>query len=128
MKSTKKMESLVKMPVAEQEVLIKEEIIRFVKFAKEKGALTIEEINEQLPAEIQTPAVLDSFMHALEINGVVLPITLKKIRMKKFQVFSLILIQKKKMPKPMKKLLKLKMLRGTTPFVFTYEKWEAFHF
>jgi RNA polymerase primary sigma factor len=60
------------MPAAEQEVLIKEEIARFVKFAKEKGALTIEEINEQLPSEIQSPAVLDSFMHALEINGVII--------------------------------------------------------
>lgn len=73
MKSTKKMESLVIMPLAEQEVLIKEEITRFVKFAKEKGSLTIEEINEQLPLEIQAPTVLDAFMHALEINGVVIP-------------------------------------------------------
>ena len=72
MKSTKKMESIVKMPVADQEIMIKEEITRFVKFAKEKGALTIEEINEQLPLEIQAPGVLDSFMHALEINGVVI--------------------------------------------------------
>lgn len=72
MKSTKKMESIAKLSVAEQEVLIKEEISRFVKFAKEKGSLTIEEINEQLPLEIQAPAVLDSFMHALEINGVVI--------------------------------------------------------
>jgi len=66
------MESIVKMPVADQEIMIKEEITRFVKFAKEKGALTIEEINEQLPLEIQAPGVLDSFMHALEINGVVI--------------------------------------------------------
>lgn len=72
MKSIKKMESIVKMSLAEQEVLIKEEITRFVKFAKEKGALTIEEINEQLPLEIQAPSVLDAFMHALEVNGVVI--------------------------------------------------------
>jgi RNA polymerase primary sigma factor len=72
MKSTKKTELLTKMPVAEQETLIKEEIARFLKMAKDRGALTIEEINEQLPLEIQSPAVLDSFMQALEVNGVVI--------------------------------------------------------
>lgn len=58
--------------VAEQEVLIKEEIQRFIKMAKEKGTLTIEEINELLPPEIMAPTVLDSFMQALEVNGVVI--------------------------------------------------------
>lgn len=72
MKSTKKMDPLVKLSVTEQEALIKEEIVRFLKSAKEKGALTIEEINEQLPLEIQSPGVLDSFMQALEANGVVI--------------------------------------------------------
>ncbi|MNJ93446.1 RNA polymerase sigma factor RpoD [compost metagenome] len=56
----------------EQETLIKEEIQRFLKLAKEKTALTIEEINELLPPEIIAPSVLDSFMQALEINGVVI--------------------------------------------------------
>ncbi len=56
--------------VAEQDVLIKEEIQRFVKLAKEKGSLLIEEINELLPPEILAPSVLDSFMQALEVNGV----------------------------------------------------------
>lgn len=56
----------------EQEVVIREEIQRFLKLAKEKGALTIEEINEQLPPEILAPSVLDSFMQAMEINGVVI--------------------------------------------------------
>lgn len=36
----------------EQESLIKEEIQRFLKLAKEKGALTIEEINELLPLKL----------------------------------------------------------------------------
>ena len=72
MKITKKNELLMKMPVAEQEAIIKEEISRFLKLAKEKGALTIEEINELLPLEIQSPIVLDSFMQALEVNGVVI--------------------------------------------------------
>jgi hypothetical protein len=56
--------------LAEQEILIKDEILRFVKLAKEKGSLTIEEINDQLPQEIIAPSVLDSFMHGLEVGGV----------------------------------------------------------
>ncbi|WP_374076942.1 RNA polymerase sigma factor RpoD [Bdellovibrio bacteriovorus] len=56
----------------DQETLIKEEIQRFLKLAKEKGALTIEEINDLLPPEIIAPSVLDSFMHALEGAGVVI--------------------------------------------------------
>lgn len=58
--------------LAEQEALIKEEIQRFLKIAKEKGSLTIEEINELLAPEILAPSVLDSFMQALEVGGVVI--------------------------------------------------------
>jgi RNA polymerase primary sigma factor len=58
--------------IAEQEALIKEEIQRFIKLSKEKPTLTIEEINELLPAEILAPQVLDAFMHGLESNGVVI--------------------------------------------------------
>jgi len=56
--------------LAEQESLIKEEIQRFIKLGKEKGALTIEEINELLPPEILEPSVLDFFMQGLEASGV----------------------------------------------------------
>lgn len=56
----------------EQETLIKEEIQRFLKLAKEKGALLIEEINDLLPPEIIAPSVLDAFMQALEAGGVVI--------------------------------------------------------
>jgi RNA polymerase primary sigma factor len=62
--------------VAEQEVLIKEEIQKFLKLAKEKGSLTIEEINEMLPPEILASSVLDQFMHALENNSVVIKETI----------------------------------------------------
>jgi RNA polymerase primary sigma factor len=65
-------EPLKELTLAEQEVLIREEIQRFIKMAKEKGSLTIEEINELLPQEIIAPSVLDSFMQALEVNGVVI--------------------------------------------------------
>ena len=58
--------------IAEQEVLIKEEIQRVVKLAKEKPNLTIEEINDLLPPEILSATVLDAFMHGLEIQGVVI--------------------------------------------------------
>jgi RNA polymerase primary sigma factor len=55
----------------EQETLIKEEIQRFLKIAKEKNGLTIEEINELLPPEFIAPTVLDSLMQGLEAGGVV---------------------------------------------------------
>jgi RNA polymerase primary sigma factor len=58
--------------VEQQEELIKEEIQRFIKLGKEKEQLTIEEINELLPAEIISPVVLDAFMQALEVNGVII--------------------------------------------------------
>jgi RNA polymerase primary sigma factor len=58
--------------VADQQEAIKEEILRFTKLAREKGFLTIEEINDLLPAEIIDPGVLDSFMQALEVGGVII--------------------------------------------------------
>src|SRR5688500_3209005 len=54
----------------EQEALINEEIQKFIALSKQKGELTIEEINEHLPVEITAPEVLDSFMQALDVNGV----------------------------------------------------------
>ncbi|MGE3388066.1 MAG: RNA polymerase sigma factor RpoD [Bdellovibrionales bacterium] len=71
--SEKKPEAPIKeLTLAQQEELIKEEIQRFIKLAKEKEALTIEEINELLPPEIIAAPVLDSFMHGLEVNGVII--------------------------------------------------------
>ncbi len=64
---------LKELTVAEQEALMREEAQRFLKMAKDKGSLTIEEINEGLPAEIIAASVLDIFMHTLEANGVVIP-------------------------------------------------------
>lgn len=70
MKNSK--EPVKELALAEQENLIKEEIQKFLKLAKEKGSLTVEEINELLPPEILAASVLDSFMHALEANSVVI--------------------------------------------------------
>jgi RNA polymerase primary sigma factor len=58
--------------IIEQEALIKEEIQKFIKLYKEKGNLTIEEINDILPQEILAPSVLDAFMHGLEAAGAVI--------------------------------------------------------
>ncbi len=58
--------------IVEQEVLAKEEVLKLIKIAKEKGRLTIEEINESLPLEIIASTVLDGLMHTLEANGVVI--------------------------------------------------------
>jgi RNA polymerase primary sigma factor len=71
-KTTKLKEDIKELSLEAQEVLIKEEIQRFLKLAREKGALTVEEINELLPPEIIAASVLDSFMQALEVNGVTL--------------------------------------------------------
>lgn len=57
---------------AEQEVLAKEEVQKLLKMAKDKGRLTIEEINESLPQEIIAATVLDALMQTLEANGVVI--------------------------------------------------------
>jgi len=64
-------ETVIKeLTVDQQNDLIKEEIQRFIKLAKERGALAVEEINELLPPEIIAASVLDTFMQALEVNGV----------------------------------------------------------
>jgi RNA polymerase primary sigma factor len=68
---TKKSKEPVKiLSQAEQEAIIKEEILKFSNIAKEKKVLSIEEINELLPPEILLPAILDSFMQALEAMGI----------------------------------------------------------
>lgn len=71
--SEKKPESAIKeLTLQQQEEQIKEEIQRFIKLSKEKEELTIDEINELLPQEIIAPSVLDAFMHALEVGGVII--------------------------------------------------------
>ena len=58
--------------IAEQDVVAKEELQKLIKLAKEKGRITIEEINDALPIEVVAASVLDAFMHSLEANGVVI--------------------------------------------------------
>ncbi|HEX4923838.1 MAG TPA: RNA polymerase sigma factor region1.1 domain-containing protein, partial [Bdellovibrionales bacterium] len=65
-----KKEGRKELTLKEQEALINEEIQKFIALAKTKGELSIEEINENLPAEITAPEVLDSLMQALDVNGV----------------------------------------------------------
>ncbi len=72
MKSKKSEEKMVRLTPQDQEVLMKVELQKFIKLAKEKGSLLIEEINELLPAEIIAAPVLDAFMRGLEIAGVVI--------------------------------------------------------
>ncbi|MBK7845030.1 MAG: RNA polymerase sigma factor RpoD [Bdellovibrionales bacterium] len=50
--------------------IIRDEIQRFTKLSKERGSLTIEEINEILPPEVLDSAVLDHFMQSLQVSGV----------------------------------------------------------
>ena len=58
--------------IPEQETLAKEELQKLIKLSKEKGRVTIEEINESLPPEINSVVVLDAFMQSLEANGVII--------------------------------------------------------
>ncbi len=55
---------------AKQSKLVLEEIKKFIALAKEKGGLTVEEIDEGLPKEIISTKALDEFMQALEVNGI----------------------------------------------------------
>ncbi len=70
--------SVKELTLSQQEDLIKEEIQRFIKMAKDRPSLAIEEINELLPPEIIAASVLDTFMQALEVNGVVITDALEK--------------------------------------------------
>ncbi len=65
-------ESQKVLTLAEQEALIKEEIQKFVKLSKDKPFFTMEEVNELLPPEFIAASVLDTFMHGLEANSVVI--------------------------------------------------------
>jgi RNA polymerase primary sigma factor len=56
--------------IPEQEALVKEEVEKLVRLAKEKGSLTIVDINESLPTELTAPSVLDQVMFAIEAAGV----------------------------------------------------------
>ena len=58
--------------IAEQDTVAKEELHKLIKLAKEKGRITIEEINDALPIEVVAASVLDAFMHSLEANDVVI--------------------------------------------------------
>src|SRR5690606_6947272 len=54
----------------EQRLLIKDEIARFSELAKAKGFITVAEIDELLPQEINAAQVLDQLMNSLEVSGV----------------------------------------------------------
>jgi RNA polymerase primary sigma factor len=55
---------------AKQSKMVLDEIKKFIALGKEKGALSVEEIDEALPKEIISIKALDEFMQALEVNGV----------------------------------------------------------
>src|ERR1017187_1848615 len=56
--------------VKEQQDLVIEEIKKFVALGKQKGTISIEEINEILPPEIIAAEVLDQLMQALDVNSI----------------------------------------------------------
>ncbi len=58
--------------IPEQEALIAEELQKLLKLAKEKGFLTIVDINDSLPTEIVATSVLDQLMTQVEAAGVVI--------------------------------------------------------
>jgi len=58
--------------VDDQNNLIKDEIDRFVRMSREKGFITVEEINDLMPPEINDASVMDTFMSALDSAGVII--------------------------------------------------------
>jgi len=71
-KKNQSLEDSKVLSVAQQEIVAAEELQKLIKLAKEKGRITIEEINEALPIEVSAASVIDNFMTALEANGVVI--------------------------------------------------------
>ncbi len=65
-------EELRNLSPLEQQTAIKEEVERFLRLGREKGFLTVEEINELLPAELIDATALDIFMQALDTAGVII--------------------------------------------------------
>ena len=65
---------------AAQREVIAEEIQNFTTLSKEKGELSIAEINELLPAEVLSPVVLDSFMMSLKEKGIIITENVKDIQ------------------------------------------------
>ncbi len=65
--------SASELSVDEQKTLVREEIERFAQLAKQNGgAVTVAEIDELLPPEIIEASILDMFMQALEVKGIVI--------------------------------------------------------
>lgn len=69
-KNSKEITKVLSIP--EQEALAKEEVQKLLKLQKDKGRVTIEEINESLPPDVVAVSVLDAFMQSLEANGIVI--------------------------------------------------------
>lgn len=57
---------------AQQKKMILKEIQCFMDLAKTKKEFSIAEINEFLPEEITSAPILDSFMQALDVNGIII--------------------------------------------------------
>ena len=77
---SKTSDSVSGLPEAQQHQMIAEEIQKFIALAKEKGEISIAEINEMLPPEIIAPVVLDAFMQGLEANAVIITETLENVQ------------------------------------------------
>ena len=58
--------------IENQEAQMKETLQRIVKLARSRGFITIEEINESLPADVLAIPVLDAMMQAFEVSGIVI--------------------------------------------------------
>ena len=69
-KTSSKEKEIKTLSLAEQEALVKEELKLFIQKAKDKGFLTIDEINDLLPPEIIATSALDELMQGLELNSI----------------------------------------------------------
>ncbi len=71
--SSKGNSQVPELSLAQQEALMKEELGRILKIGKDKGSISVEELNDLLPVEIIAASVLDAFMQAIETNGIIIP-------------------------------------------------------
>ena len=69
-KSTDSDEDLKELSIEAQMAIVNKEIQRFTNIAKDRGFLSVEEVNELLPPEVITAPVLDHLMQSLQAAGV----------------------------------------------------------
>ena len=72
MSNNKEKTPVLVLSLDEQRAMVKDEVARFAELAKAKGFVTVAEIDELLPQEMNAAPVLDQLMNSLEVAGIVI--------------------------------------------------------